>query len=125
MTIDLARFHHAFFEESFEGLELMERELLRLDAGGSEALHAVFRAAHSIKGGAATFGFAAVASFTHHAETLLDQMRSGARAVSPQLVDLLLRATDTLRALLTGARDGTPIDSAATPVSRHRATLFA
>ena len=113
MSIDLARFHRAFFEESFEGLELMERELLRLDAGGGEAVNAVFRAAHSIKGGAATFGFAAVASFTHHVETLLDQMRSGARTVSPVLVDLLLRATDTVRALLTAARDGSALDSAA------------
>ena len=46
MTIDLTRFHRTFFEESFEGLDLMERELLRLDQGGSEAVHAVFRAAH-------------------------------------------------------------------------------
>jgi len=113
MSIDLARFHRSFFEESFEGLELMERELLRLDSGGSEALHAVFRAAHSIKGGAGTFGFAAVAAYTHHVETLLDEMRGGKRAVSAPLVDLLLKATDALRLLLTAARDGTPLDSAA------------
>jgi two-component system, chemotaxis family, sensor kinase CheA len=111
VTIDLARFHRTFFEESFEGLDLMERELLRLDQGGSEAVHAVFRAAHSIKGGAATFGFSAVAAFTHHLETLLDQMRSGARPASPQLLDLLLRAVDALRALLGAARDGTPLDT--------------
>src|ERR1700757_2382519 len=105
MSIDLARFHRTFFEECFEGVDLMERELLRLDQGGSEALHAVFRAAHSIKGGAGTFGFAAVADYTHHLETLLDQMRSGRRSVSPALVDLLLKATDALRLLLTAARD--------------------
>jgi len=113
VSIDLARFHRSFFEESFEGLELMERELLRLDSGGSEALHAVFRAAHSIKGGAGTFGFAAVAAYTHHVETLLDELRGGKRAVTPPLVDLLLKATDALRLLLTAARDGTPLDSAA------------
>jgi len=112
VSIDLARFHRSFFEESFEGLELMERELLRLDSGGSEALNAVFRAAHSIKGGAGTFGFAAVAAYTHHVETLLDQMRSGARTVSAPLVDLLLRATDALRMLLVAARDSTPLDAA-------------
>jgi two-component system chemotaxis sensor kinase CheA len=112
VTIDLARFHRTFFEESFEGLELMERELLRLDSGGSEALHAVFRAAHSIKGGAGTFGFAGVSSYTHHVETLLDQLRNGTRPVTPPLVDLLLRATDALRMLLTAARDGTPLDTA-------------
>jgi two-component system chemotaxis sensor kinase CheA len=113
MSIDLARFHRTFFEECFEGVDLMERELLRLDQGGSEALHAVFRAAHSIKGGAGTFGFAAVAGYTHHVETLLDQMRSGRRAASAALVDLLLKATDALRLLLVAARDGTPLDAAA------------
>ncbi|MDR3417697.1 MAG: chemotaxis protein CheA [Nevskia sp.] len=111
MSIDLGRFHRAFFEESFEGVDLMERELLRLDAGGGEAVHAVFRAAHSIKGGAATFGFAAVASFTHHLETLLDQMRSGVRQPTPAVVDVLLRAVDALRNLLGAARDGTPLDT--------------
>jgi two-component system chemotaxis sensor kinase CheA len=113
MSIDLARFHRTFFEECFEGVDLMERELLRLDQGGSEALHAVFRAAHSIKGGAGTFGFGAVADYTHHVETLLDEMRSGRREASPPLVDLLLKATDALRLLLTAARDGTPLDAAA------------
>jgi two-component system chemotaxis sensor kinase CheA len=121
MKIDLARFHAAFFEESFEGLDVMERGLLQLDAGighagadtaavDPETVNAVFRAAHSIKGGAATFGFGAVAAFTHHIETLLDQMRGGARQVSRAAVDLLLRALDALRGLLSAARDGAAAD---------------
>lgn len=111
MSIDLAQFHRTFFEECFEGIDLMERDLLRMgtDASG-ETVHAVFRAAHSIKGGAATFGFAAIASFTHHMETLLDQMRSGIRGISEPAVDLLLRATDALRSLLVAARDGGALD---------------
>lgn len=114
MSLDLARFHKTFFEESFENLETMEQALLRLDiaAFDAEVINTIFRAAHSIKGGAATFGFAAVASFTHHAETLLDQMRSGARALAQIDIDLLLRAGDTMRSLLTAARDATAIDAA-------------
>jgi two-component system chemotaxis sensor kinase CheA len=114
MSLDLARFHKTFFEESFENLETMEQALLRLDiaAFDAEVINTIFRAAHSIKGGAATFGFAAVASFTHHAETLLDQMRSGARALAQADIDLLLRAGDTMRSLLTAARDVTEIDAA-------------
>ncbi len=113
MSIDLQQFHRTFFEECFEGLDLIERELLHMsgDASG-ETVNAVFRAAHSIKGGAATFGFAAIASFTHHMETLLDQMRSGKRAISEAAVDLLLRATDALRGLLNAARDGTVLNQA-------------
>lgn len=112
MSLDLARFHKTFFEESFENLETMEQALLRLDisAFDAEVINTIFRAAHSIKGGAATFGFGAVASFTHHAETLLDQMRSGARPLAQADVDLLLRAGDTMRALLTAARDGGAAD---------------
>ena len=125
MSLDLARFHKTFFEESFENLETMEQALLRLDpaafaaqtanavntkACAPEAINEVFRAAHSIKGGAATFGFAAVASFTHHAETLLDRMRSGARPLAQPDIDLLLRAGDAMRNLLTAARDGSEAD---------------
>ena len=107
MTIDLARFHAAFFEESFEGLDAMETSLLALDPGTAdkETINAIFRAAHSIKGGSATFGFSAVASFTHILETLLDQVRSGVRPVAQPLVDQLLGSVDAVRELLEAARD--------------------
>ena len=112
MSLDLARFHKTFFEESFENLETMEQALLCLDVAAvdAEVINTIFRAAHSIKGGAATFGFAAVASFTHHAETLLDQMRSGARPLAQADVDLLLRAGDCMRNLLVAAREGADAD---------------
>ena len=118
MTIDLARFHATFFEESFEGLDAMESNLLALDpaafdlAADKETINAIFRAAHSIKGGSATFGFSAVAGFTHILETLLDQMRSGARAVTAEAVNALLKSVDAVRELLEAARDGREVNLA-------------
>lgn len=104
----LEQFHQTFFEESFEGLDLMESALLDLDPGAAdpETINSIFRAAHSIKGGSATFGFAAIAAFTHLMETLLDEMRDGRRAVTRAATDLLLRAVDALRALVTAAQTG-------------------
>ncbi len=74
MTIDLTQFHGAFFEESFEALDSMEAALLKLDVGApdKELINTIFRVAHSIKGGSATFGFSAIASFTNSLETMLD-----------------------------------------------------
>jgi two-component system chemotaxis sensor kinase CheA len=104
----LEQFHQTFFEESFEGLDLMESALLDLDPGAADAetINSIFRAAHSIKGGSATFGFAGIAAFTHLMETLLDEMRDGRRAVTRAATDLLLRAVDALRALVTAAQTG-------------------
>ena len=106
MSIDMAQFVEAFLEESFEGLERMETELLALEGGDPETLNTIFRAAHSIKGGAGTFGFSAISEFTHGVETLLDHMRKGEQAADPDTVNLLLRAVDVLRAQLEAARDG-------------------
>lgn len=107
----MEQFHQTFFEESFEGLDIMESALLHVDVGAAdpEAINSIFRAAHSIKGGAATFGFAALAEFTHLLETLLDEMRDGRRAVTQLAVDLLLRSVDGLRALAQAARSGQPV----------------
>ena len=76
MSIDLSQFFEVFFEESFEGLDTMEAELLNLEPGEEdlETINTIFRAAHSIKGGSGTFGFNSVAEFTHVLETLLDQI---------------------------------------------------
>jgi two-component system, chemotaxis family, sensor kinase CheA len=108
--VDLAQFHQAFFEESLDGLDGMEAALLALDAGSddNELVHTVFRAAHSIKGGAATFGFADVAAFTHVAESLLEEVRSGRRAIDKPIVELLLRSGDCVRAMLSRSMGGHP-----------------
>jgi len=102
MSIDLSQFHAVFFEESFEGLELMEAALLELDVDNpdSEQINAIFRAAHSIKGGSGTFGFVQVSEFTHILETLLDKVRDGGHAIDADGIELFLQSVDCLRGLL-------------------------
>jgi two-component system chemotaxis sensor kinase CheA len=102
MSIDLSQFFEVFFEESFEGLDAMEAELLNLEPGDldSETINTIFRAAHSIKGGSGTFGFNSVADFTHVLETLLDQIRNGERNLETIHVNLLLKSVDCLREML-------------------------
>jgi two-component system, chemotaxis family, sensor kinase CheA len=113
MTVDLTQFHAAFFEESFEALDVMEAVLLRLDVGSPEPelINTIFRVAHSIKGGSATFGFTEIASFTHSLETLLDELRSGTMAVTAAVPDLLLKSVDVLRAMLRAVQAKQPIDA--------------
>lgn len=88
-----------FEEECREGLDSMESGLLALEGAERPIEHVndIFRAAHSIKGGAATFGYMEISQFTHQMETLMDLVRSGKRRVSPPLVQLLLECVDCLR----------------------------
>ncbi|MGN6281715.1 chemotaxis protein CheA [Frateuria sp.] len=109
----LAQFQQVFIEESLEGLDTMESSLLALDEGGDgELVHTIFRAAHSIKGGAATFGFPEMASFTHEAESLLDEVRGGKRAIDKPIIELMLRSVDCLRGMFDRARAGEPLNDA-------------
>ncbi len=112
MSIDTSQFLQAFYEESFDGLDIMESSLLSLDGGEPdlESINTIFRAAHSIKGGAATFGLGKVASFTHLLETLLDEMRDGRRQVTQSAVDLLLSCVDCLRDMLADLKQGNDRD---------------
>ena len=113
MTLDLemAEIAKVFFQESREGLDAMEAGLLTLGAAAdSESINTIFRAAHSIKGGAATFGFAAVADFTHGVETLLDEMRNGVRPVTAEAVQTLLQACDCLREMVAATEAEQPLD---------------
>src|SRR5215471_12107928 len=100
--IDLSQFYQVFFEEAGENLEGMERMLLDLNVeeADDEELNAIFRCAHSVKGGAATFGFADVAALTHQMETLLDKLRRHELAPTAAMVDVLLAAGDALKAQL-------------------------
>jgi len=107
VNFDLTPFIQTFLEESAEGLELMESSLLDLQSGDTDSLHAIFRAAHSIKGGAGTFGFAEVTDFTHLVETLLDRMRNGEHEVDDPTRNALLQSVDAIRALLTKPADPT------------------
>jgi two-component system chemotaxis sensor kinase CheA len=110
MSVDLSQFIPSFLEESFEGLELMESSLLNLKVGDNETIHSIFRAAHSIKGGAGTFGFGNVTEFTHLVETLLDEIRDGRREITRKDTELLLVAVDCMRLLIEAARDGADYD---------------
>jgi len=113
MSIDISQFLDTFYEESFEGLDVMESELLNLDVGEAdvEVVNTIFRAAHSIKGGSGTFGLNAVADYTHVMETLLDEMRAGQREVTQHAVDVLLRSVDVLRSMLLSLKDNEDLDN--------------
>lgn len=122
MSMDLQRFHATFIEESREGLDAMEAGLLALESGQQdpEIINSVFRAAHSIKGGAGTFGFDAIAALTHVLETLLDELRAGKRALEAAAVDAMLSSVDVLRALLREAEHGQPADPQAVAAVKAR-----
>ncbi len=110
---DLSQFYAVFFEEAGENLESMEGKLLAIDvsAASEDELNAIFRVAHSIKGGAATFGFSDVTELTHELETLLDRVRRHELALTRDMVDVLLEAGDVLRAQLAryqGSSTGSP-----------------
>jgi two-component system chemotaxis sensor kinase CheA len=112
MTIDMSQFYEVFFDEAEELLAEAEKLLLDLDinAPDSEDLNAVFRAAHSIKGGAATFGFMDMTEITHVLENLLDKIRKNEMALTAEHVDAFLAAKDVLKMELDGHRNAMPVD---------------
>jgi two-component system chemotaxis sensor kinase CheA len=108
---EMAEIVKMFFQESKEALDVMEAGLLSLGATTDlENISTIFRAAHSIKGGSATFGFSGVAEFTHGVETLLDEMRSGTRAIEVETIQTLLQACDCLREMIVAAESDQPHD---------------
>ena len=105
-----------FFQECEEGLASAETALMAIKAGehDGETINTIFRAVHSIKGGAGAFGFNALQAFTHHFETLLDKVRDGELALTPPLVELLMGAFDVLADHVTAIRgEGDQPDDAA------------
>lgn len=116
-------FRQTYLEESFEGLAAMESNLLTLPEGvpDTEVVNTIFRAAHSMKGGAGTFGFAELIHLTHILETLLDEMRSGKRNITTENKEALLQSVDVLRMILEAYQSGNSIDM--TNVKKMEATL--
>ena len=114
MSIDMSQFYQVFFEETSEHLANMENLLLNLDADNPslEDLNAVFRAAHSIKGGSGTFGFTDMTEVTHVLEGLLDRLRKEELALRPEMVDAFLAAGDVLRGQLEHHQGGPEVDAA-------------
>jgi two-component system, chemotaxis family, sensor kinase CheA len=106
--MDITQFYQTFFEEADELLAEMEQLLLGLDlqAPDSEHLHAIFRAAHSVKGGAATFGFLALTETTHLLENLLDRARHGDLKLTTKMMDAFLQTKDILQTQMGAYREG-------------------
>ncbi len=112
MTIDMSQFYEVFFDEAEELLAEAEHLLLGIDMSSpdDEELNAIFRAAHSIKGGAATFGFMDMTEITHVLENLLDKIRKHEMALTAEHVDAFLAAKDVLKMELDGHRLATEVD---------------
>jgi two-component system chemotaxis sensor kinase CheA len=107
MKIDLSQFRQTFLQESAEHIASMETGLLQLRTAPDdvELLNSIFRSAHSIKGGAGSFGMKNLADFTHSLENLLDRMRSLEMRATDEVIGTLLRSIDVLRNLLDADAD--------------------
>lgn len=112
MSIDLTQFYQIFFEEAAEHLAAMESLLLGLDVAdpSMDDLNAIFRAAHSIKGGAGTFGFNDMTGVTHILETLLDKLRKQEMKLSDEMVNAFLEAGDAISMQLAAHRGEGEVD---------------
>jgi two-component system, chemotaxis family, sensor kinase CheA len=121
MALDLSRFAKAFFEEAQEHVSALESLLVALDlrAPDSESLNAIFRAVHSVKGGAAAFGHKALAEYTHDFESILDRVRKGQLALTRAQVNTYLKAGDVMRHHLLALEQELPPDLAAMNQSRE------
>ena len=106
IDIDMSQFHDIFFEEAIEGIGIMEKELLNLRPGesDSEIINTIFRAAHSIKGSASTFGFEDIGQFTHSIETMLDKLRNNELETTQELISAVLTAVDCLNNMLASEK---------------------
>jgi len=120
--VDLKRFNQVFFEECAENLTEMEQILISLGdrEPDHEQLNAIFRAAHSIKGGAGIFGFEDMTVVTHVMESLLDRLRNHEIPFAPGMIDLFLEAGDAIAMQLAGHREGKPVHREAIDQVRGR-----
>jgi len=113
MTVDMSQFYEVFFDEAEELLAEAEHLLLGIDVESPdvEQLNAIFRAAHSIKGGAATFGFMDMTEITHVLENLLDKIRKNEMALTAEHVDAFLAAKDVIKMQVDGHRHGSEVNA--------------
>ncbi|WP_241644858.1 chemotaxis protein CheA [Rosenbergiella metrosideri] len=112
--MDISDFSQTFFDEADELLADMEQHLLALEPSNpdSEQLNAIFRAAHSIKGGAGTFGFSILQETTHILENILDNARCGELSLTSQLIDLFLETKDIMQDQLNAYKSSAQPDEA-------------
>ena len=123
MSLDLSEFYQTFFEEALEHLAEMESLLLalNLESPDLDELNAIFRAAHSIKGGSGMFGFTEMTDVTHILETLLDRLRKSELRPTEKMVDAFLQAADILKSQIDSRQRGVVL--AQEPVEEICATL--
>lgn len=114
MSMDISDFYQTFFDEADELLADMEQHLLDLvpEAPDSEQLNAIFRAAHSIKGGAGTFGFTVLQETTHLMENLLDEARRGEMQLNTDIINLFLETKDIMQEQLDAYKSSAEPDAA-------------
>lgn len=114
MSMDISDFYQTFFDEADELLADMEQHLLDLvpEAPDSEQLNAIFRAAHSIKGGAGTFGFTVLQETTHLMENLLDEARRGEMQLNTDIINLFLETKDIMQEQLDAYKSSEQPDTA-------------
>jgi two-component system, chemotaxis family, sensor kinase CheA len=126
MTIDLSQFYQVFFDECKEHLQEMEQLLLKLDVENPnfEQLNTIFRAAHSIKGGSATFGFNDISAVTHVLENLLDRLRKKEILLQTEMIDVFLQAADVIKLQLNCHINGTPADAKVADVVTNKLFTF-
>ncbi|HCR3984684.1 TPA: chemotaxis protein CheA [Kluyvera ascorbata] len=114
MSMDISDFYQTFFDEADELLADMEQHLLDLavDDPDAEQLNAIFRAAHSIKGGAGTFGFSVLQETTHLMENLLDEARRGEMKLNTDIINLFLETKDIMQEQLDAYKSSSEPDAA-------------
>src|SRR5580698_7488184 len=112
----MAAIRETFFQECEEQLAELEAGLILMESGAAEAetVNAVFRAVHSMKGGAGIFALDQLVRFAHVFETALDKVRSGTLAATPPVLGVFLRAADVLADLARAARENTTVDDSRT-----------
>ncbi len=114
VSMDISDFYQTFFDEADELLADMEQHLLVLqpEAPDAEQLNAIFRAAHSIKGGAGTFGFSVLQETTHLMENLLDEARRGEMQLNTDIINLFLETKDIMQEQLDAYKQSQEPDAA-------------
>lgn len=112
MALDMEQLRKMFYEECRENLEVLEDVLLNLDPTHveDESINTIFRAAHSIKGGAGTFNLLDISEFTHSVEAYLDLVRNHQRSLSAETIDLLLKSGDCIHSMLEGHEQGSEVN---------------
>ncbi|MEZ8823922.1 chemotaxis protein CheA [Vibrio amylolyticus] len=112
MALDMDQLRKMFYEECRENLEVLENELLNIDLANveKETINTIFRAAHSIKGGAATFNLFDISEFTHSIEAFLDLVRNDEKDLTKNSIDVLLKGGDCIQSMLAGHESDETVD---------------